>query len=137
MNPPEFEQTLTGYTFFWKQEKIAIVISNLSYKHDSLKGEVRVKTSLPGYNEHLHQANFNFSSTRAKTDLVRTLSNICEEIQWDILIEQLRVKVLGLYREGEPVEIINSKDEISNINYILFPLIPENLLTLIYWEGCT
>jgi energy-coupling factor transporter ATP-binding protein EcfA2 len=112
-------------------------VSGLSYRHDSLKGEVKIKTSLPGYAEHLHQANFNFSSTRAKSDLVKILAKICKETNWDVLIEQLRVKTLQLFREGSPLHILNPDDKIEKTRYILYPLIPKNHLSLIYGEGGT
>lgn len=137
MNPPVIESTLSGYIFRWEEERISVNVSNLNYHRDFLKGEVKVNTSLPGYAEHLHQANFNFSSTRAKADLVRTLSKICEEINWEVAIEQLRVKTLQLYRQGEPLEVLSSEDEITKIDYLLYPLIPKNQFSLIYGEGGT
>ena len=138
MSLPDIKQTLSGYNFKWSDEQISIIVSGLSFKHE-LKGEIRIKTSLPGYAEHLHQANFNFSSTRAKTDLVKTLSKVCKEknIDWDILIEQLRFKTLELFRQGNPVVILSSNDVIKKLEYILYPLIPKNHLSLIYGEGGT
>jgi energy-coupling factor transporter ATP-binding protein EcfA2 len=134
---PEIDKTLTGYNFIWIEEKIRVQVSNLSFKHDNLKGEIKIKTSLPGFNEHLHQANFNFSSTRSKTELVKTLHGVCEEVEWSILIEQLRVKTLELYRQGEPLQILNPKEKIEKPEYLLYPFLPKNQMSLIYGEGGT
>ena len=135
MSLPQVNQTITGYVFVWQEEKIEISVSNLSYKSNNLKGEIKVKTFLPDYYEHLHQANFNFSSTRSKDELVRTLAKMCDKIDWKILVEQLRVKTLEYYRQGEPLEIISSEDEIKDIHYIIEPLLPEGLMTIIYGKG--
>jgi energy-coupling factor transporter ATP-binding protein EcfA2 len=68
---------------------------------------------------------------------VRALSKICGEILWDVLIEQLRVRTLQLFRQGSPLELINSEDEISGIKYVLYPLLPRNQFSLFYGEGGT
>ena len=137
MSLPRIEPTLSGYTFQWFEERITIIVSGLTYKHDCLKGEIKIKTSLPGYAEHLHQANFNFSSTRGKSEIVKILAKLCKETNWDVLIEQLRFKTLQLFREGSPLHILNPDDKIEKIQYILHPLIPKNHLSLIYGEGGT
>ena len=48
MSVPDIKQTLTGYNFKWTDEQISIMVSGLSFKHDSLKGEIQIKRSLPG-----------------------------------------------------------------------------------------
>lgn len=90
---------------------------------------------MPGYNPHLHQANFNFSSTRARSELIKALSTLCDTIDWTVIIEQLRVKTLSLFRQGEPLQIIDAKEKVSEPEYLLWPFIPKNQASLIYGGG--
>jgi hypothetical protein len=135
MSLPEIEQTLLGYHFSWIEEDVNIEARHLKFSHDSLRGEIIVKTSLPGYNPHLHQANFNFSSTRSRNELTKALSTLCDTVDWTVIIEQLRVKTLNLFRQGEPVQIIDAKEKVSEPEYLLWPFIPKNQLSLIFGGG--
>lgn len=135
MSIPVYEKTILGYDFEWEEEKIDIRVGKLKFKDGTLKGEVIVKTSLPGYHEHLHQAVFNFSSTRAKEELVRTLKKLCEEVDWDVIIEQLRVYVLRLYQQGEPVIELTYQQEVQPPAYIVYPLILKNQISLVFGNG--
>lgn len=135
MTLPEITQTLLGYHFSWIDEGVDIEARHLRFFRDSLRGEIIVKTSLPGYNPHLHQANFNFSSTRARSELIKALSTLCDTVNWIVIIEQLRVKTLNLFRQGEPVQIIDAKEKVNKPEYLLWPFIAKDQMNLIYGEG--
>ena len=132
---PEIEKTIIGYSLNWKELGISIDVSRLKYKDDALKGEIRVKTFLPGYAPHLHQASYNFSSTRSKAELVKELQKLCSEVDWNVIVEQLRVYIMKYYRQGEPVYTIEPNEKISPPKYLIHPIVPEKKLTILYGEG--
>ena len=130
---PKIDKTLLGYTFTW--EDVVIQVTKLHCSKEALKGEITVKTTLPGYAPHLHQAVFNFSSTRAKAELIKELQHICVELDWNSIIEQLRVYTLKLYRQGEPVIELTNESVIQPPEYFIYPVLPIGQLNLIFGEG--
>ena len=74
----EFEHTLAGFKVSWPDQLITIQAKRM---HDSLRGlsgEITIEAEIPACPSPLHRAQFNFSSTNARKDLVKEL----EEAQW-------------------------------------------------------
>ncbi len=136
-NPPLIEKTLTGYSLNWK-EGILIHVSRLRYKDDALKGEIEVKISNNGDERHIHQANFNFSSTMSMDKLVQKLESIASIADWNKIIEQARVKILQLYRSsGQKIEELDENVTSLEVDYLYYPFIIKDLINLIFGDGGT
>ena len=122
-----------SYHFLFENEQVTIEVSQLHQGRDNyLRGEVLIKSLELGYQRHLHQAQFSFSSTRARKELVKTLDDLFQA-DWKSIIERLCLDVLRLFREGEPVvELIPG--EATPPKFVLPPLLIQNYPTILFGD---
>lgn len=135
MSRPKITDTIGGYDFQWEEEKVAVAVSHIRSNHDGeVKGEVAVTTTLPGYAPHLHQARFNFSSTRSRNELAKQLADACKDVDWKPILEQLAVYTVERIRAGEPVLELMSGGDAHPPEYLLDPFIIRNYPTVFFGD---
>ena len=135
MSKPEIRRKSNAFLFTWKEERLEVTVSRLHQHRDGrVTGELLIKTTTPGVHSHLHQAQFNFTSSNARRDLSRYL-NERYPLDWGAILEQLSVYTLQEMRQGEPLEELWTTDDVTSPEYLLAPLLPQNMPTIIYGEG--
>jgi len=133
---PSISEFPGGFLLVWAEENLTIKASRLRNHSDGrLTGELLIETTAPGYSPHLHQAQFNFSSTVARDKLAKMMSAIYTEANWNDVLEQLCVYVLKHFRRGEPVKELWSSDEIQKPQYLLYPIVQKGQPTIIFGDG--
>ncbi len=133
---PEVKAVLGGLRLVWPT--VEVEVSRLhQHKDGRVTGEILITTSMTGYNPHLHQAQFNFSSTQSRTGLGKHLIERCPELPWPDLLEQVCVYTLRHLREGEPPIEISTADDIPPLEYLLHPFLPKGQPTMIFGDGGT
>ena len=139
MNPPQIAETVSGYNFTWQKEMITIEVTRVHAHTDGrVTGEIAISTSAPGYGPHLHQAQFNFSSSRSRRELAKTLEEKYPKlVNWHDILEQLAVYTLDRARRGETVSKLETGDNIKPPEYILEPIILKNYPTIIFGDPST
>jgi len=139
MNPPQITETVSGYIFTWQKEMITIEATRVHAHTDGrVTGEIAISTSAPGYGPHLHQAQFNFSSSRSRRELAKTLEEKYPKlVNWHDILEQLAVYTLDRARRGEPVSRLETGDHVKPPEYILEPIILKNYPTIIFGDPST
>ena len=131
----EFSQTVGGYSFSWPDRFISISVKRLRDHSDGrLTGEVAITTTAPGYGPLLHRALFNFSSTTARRQLIKEMESKYEWVPWPEVLEELCDRVLNAYREGEPIILITSEDEVKPLEYLIEPIVPLKKPTVIFGD---
>ena len=134
MKLPQITDTLSGYQYEWTEEHIKIGVSRIKNTDEKVSGEITVSTDAPGYSPHLHQALFNFSSTRSRDELAKRLNKQFDHTDWEVILEQLSVYTLERVRRGEPVVTLYASQEVVPPKYLLEPLIIQNLPNCIYGD---
>src|SRR3990172_1124888 len=135
MSLPQITETALGYNYHWEEERINVEASRLKYNGDGrLTGELIISTTLPGYEAHLHQASFNFTSSTTRDKLAKQMKAKCPECDWDALLEQMCVYTLRKYRSGSPVEEIWTSGESVPPAYLIKPLIIKNYPTIFFGD---
>lgn len=133
---PEIKVMLGGLRLIWPQ--VEVQASRLhQHKDGRMTGEILVSTSMAGYNPHLHQAQFNFTSTSARVSLGKLLTERCPDLPWPEILEQACVYTLRHLREGEPPIEITTADDIPPLEYLLHPFLPKGQPTMIFGDGGT
>ena len=122
-----------GVLLEFKNEQIRIEVTRLREdRSGDLKGELSVKSLETGYTRHLHQARFNFSSTRTRRELAKTLSE-SHEADWNSILERLCLDVINFFRQGEPViELLPG--EAQPPEYLIEPLLIKGYPTVIFGD---
>lgn len=134
MSKPTITETLGGFEFLWKAEKLIIKVSRLQLHNSDgrVTGEILITTL---ENQPIYpQTSLNFTSERTRTILAKTLNESDSRWQWQEIINQLSLEVIERAREGEPVRELWTHDEVSRPELLLDPLLYKNLPTIIYGE---
>lgn len=125
MNKPDVKDTISGYIYEWEKEKVKIEVSKL-HNHTSdgrVTGEMAVSTSAFGSDGHLHQAQFNFSSSQSRKQLCSILAERYKDPDWYAIIEQACVYTLERQSKGEPVISLFSGENCIPPEFLIDPLI--------------
>lgn len=136
MSSPKIESKTGNYYFNWEDDKVTIKVTRIKAHSDGrVIGEILIETTLPGTKQHIHQAQFNFSSTATRDKLATTLEKQYPSLfDWKSILESLSVHMLRLSREGEPVIELDNTAESKPPEYYLEPLILKGCANVIYGE---
>ncbi len=134
MTVPKLEATPSGYRLEWGEEQIQIEMTRLKIKTDSASAEVIITTTKPGFSHHLHQAQLNLLSTITRSRLAKDLGERYPTliVDWVTIIEQACVLVLREIRKGEPIQQIWTEGDYQPPEYLLHPILLQNLPTVIF-----
>ncbi len=136
MSKPTSKSTSSGYHFEWQEEKLFIDISRIKEHSDgTVKGELKITTSVASFNPHLYLAQFNFVSSQSRRSLSTALLEKYPQWQWSDILEQLSAIILLKVRQGEPIEDLNPNEDIKQPEFLLNPIIVEGESNLLYGEG--
>lgn len=138
MSIPEVTKSDTKIKFYWYEEQLfAVVDRTREHRDGRTTCELNFTTEAPGYSSHLLRAQFNLCSLKARADLARLMSERYHEANWDEILEQISVNTLDILRTGEPVQHAGAGTTLREPSYLLRPLLPKGLPTLIYGPGAS
>lgn len=127
---------LGGIRLSWEDTKLLVSATRLREQRDGAPtAELSFKTTAPGAPGHLYQAQLNLISTQSKTQMINLLTKRYDEINWVEVIEQVCHHVREHIRAGEPVVEISTEDPVDPPEYLVFPLLPKRLPTVLYGLG--
>lgn len=134
MAEPEVRSGAGVWSFRFPADQVEVRVERVKQHSDRVTGEVAVTSTTPGRPSHLHQASLNLSSTLSRQQLVRTLTERRDDVDWYAIVEKVCVYVLQELRRGEPVTAVGLEPP-SPQRYRIFPFCPEGQISLIFGEG--
>lgn len=141
MSVPSIESKGTVYTLTWEEEQLIVTASRIVSHTDRTTCELVFRTTTKGYQPHLFRTTFNLTSqSRGKGDLAKQLANKYDKVDEesaDEIVEQICEKVLASYRVGEDADNILIPDEISDVEFKIFPLVVEGHPNMFFGDGAT
>lgn len=134
---PELTANAGIYALEWQPESIRLSIDRLYDHKETTAGEVTVRYKPPEGEDyqHLHQARLNLTSTRERQSLAKYLAERVSDVDWQAVVEQACVKVLGKHREGEPYRMIGNRPIGERAKYLSYPFILSEQPNLIFGLG--
>ncbi len=138
MSVPEIKNKVGGYEFSWSDEQVKIQVTHLKSHNDGkVTGELKITKTINNKDVHLHQAQFNFTASRSRTEIAKILSSRDDQIDWYSVLEQVSVITLDKERSGEPLIHLYSGEDIKAPEFLLHPLIVRNYPTAFFGDpGC-
>jgi hypothetical protein len=135
MSKPILTKTIGGYCFNWETEQIKVDVSRIRETKISTSAELLITCTAPGLaSPHIKQTTFSLTANDARPKLAKELSKIYNA-EWDIILEQLCVKVLAEIRKGEPVVILGEQGtKVEAPEYLLDPYIIRNQPNVFFGE---
>ncbi len=130
----QIADTIGGYIFEWKPEKIKVNVSHLK-THSSdgrITGELLITTldDKPIY----PQTSINFNSAPTRSRLAKQLSERDNHCNWDEILDKISLHVIKRQREGEPVRELWTSEDVTKPEFILEPLLYKGLPTIMFGE---
>lgn len=142
MNRLEVAQRGTIIDVKFPEERVSIRAERLRDKGDSFKAELVIEADLAmgdSYRkQRLNRGVTDMLSDGAKKALVTTLSEITEDypnILWGNIIRDSFDAIMDTYREGVPVETMNSLDVFTPRTYALYPMFVKGVANLMWAPG--
>jgi len=129
----EAKKTLSGYEFDFKEDKVKIIANRLTVHSDGRITAV-VKLILGTKKQEEPPFIFNFTSSQTRKRLTDTLNEKYSEWQWLPILDFFINEVQRLSAAGEPIVEIASSDEVSELEYLVYPIIPTGKPTAIFGD---
>ncbi len=134
MEEPDLKHTAGVFTLEWAKECIRIKADRIYTKSENISAELTITTTISTNSGHLHIGRLNLTSTRERSGLCKRMKERWETVDWDALIEQTCLKILILYRTGEPT-ITLSDYESDGVNDLIAPFLLVNQPTILFGQG--
>ena len=136
MNAPKLVANAGYFYLSWPEERIQVVVSRLRVDSKyNVSGEIEVTSSRPGTSIHLDQARCNLTSTASRRSFAKQLLERMADVDWHIVVEQVYVKVLAKYREGEPVIQLSNHSISERVRHRVQPVLEEKQHTVLFAPG--
>ena len=134
MSKPIVTSILGGYSLVWESEQIKINVSRIRETKVSTMAEILITCTSPGIAPHIKQTTFSLTANDARPKLAKELEKIYKA-EWDIILEQLCVKVLAEIRRGEPVVILGQDGtKAEPPEYLVDPYVIRNQPNVFFGE---
>ena len=136
MSSPKIAETIGGYEFRWVDLELSISVSKLHVHSDGhVTGFLDIRTTRKGFNPILYPpTQFNFSSPRTRTSLVKELTESFPDWPWEGVIYQISLHVQDLTNRGEPVVELWTSADVPRPEWLLEPILYRGLPTIIFGE---
>ena len=138
-NHHEFEISGTNgiYYLSWPNLHIEARVDRIKESSDhEVKGEVQFTSSRPMSAGHLRAGRLNLTSPAARNTFGKALAARDSELDWDRVMEQLCASVLGRWRHGTPVVVLDGNVDVeAQAKWLIEPLIQLHNPTLVYGPG--
>ena len=136
VSKPVIEDSGILLRFVWQVEQLVITVSRIhEHKDGHVTGEIMIE-KIGTDKSHLHQAQFNFSSSAARKGLAKQLTERYNTFEWIDILEQLCAYTLRSLRKEEPViELHSDMENVKPPEYMLYPLMPMYSPTALFGDG--
>lgn len=134
---PTVRERANGFTLTFHEEQITFEAARLLEDRTTVKGEIRVRSERTEKRGHLHRAQFNFTSTRSRSELRGALERATKglDIDWDAILQWVCEIVLDEHRMGEKEVMLSEQKFAEAAVYHISPLIEDRQSTILYGEG--
>ena len=124
------------YTFEWEADGVMIEVDRFIRSRDTLKAEVRVlSTLLVETPTRVGTARVDLLSPTSRNSLAKECSAEDESTDWAGFVKRACITALELFRTGEPEHELTFEEEAVPLEYLLYPIIPEKQITILYGDG--
>ena len=127
------------YELAWPQLNISAKVERIKEGSDhEVKAEISLLSTRPTSAGHLRGGRLNLTSPSARNTFARSLASRDGDVDWDKVLEQLCLAVLGEWREGSPAVMLTGQSDVqASVKWLIEPIVQLNNPTLIYGPGST
>lgn len=133
---PNIEHIGGLYRLQWIDEKVTVEIDRVAEHGDDIKCQLTALSNKNGHPLFLSQFNYNMTSLLARDKAAKFLKERYD-VDWPLILERANYEVLGAIREGEPSVDLALDCVAKPLEWLLEPIIPKGLPTMIFADGGT
>ncbi|HUU63670.1 MAG TPA: AAA family ATPase [Dehalococcoidia bacterium] len=139
MSAPTVHENIGHTLLVWEEEQLRIIVRRVrvNQRDGNVTGQITITSDAPSFadNHHLHESGFNFTSASARRTLAKDLGERYQEFDWSRILEQLCKELTHIVRRGEPAVEIYTNEDVEPPKYLLYPLLPLNLPTIVFGDS--
>lgn len=124
------------YRLEWPDQQVVIELDRIVEHGDEIKAQLTVLSNVNSHPMIILQAGYNMTSLLARERTIKSLKTKWD-VDWDSILEQATYDILTAIREGEPSIDLSLDCEPKPLEWLLEPLIPQGLPTMIFADGGT
>jgi len=124
-----------GRIFTFKESSVIIRVSRIKEQPEKITGWVTIEASSKGTTVKLANDVLNLSSLQARNRMAKILTPRYDRIKWDKTLQEISDLILERLLQGTPALEIDTIGEIKPVKYLLYPLIQEEVPTVLYGDG--
>ena len=132
MDKPEFLNKGSKYIFTFPQ--FICEVGRIYINHD--KTSCQLIFTNAHKESHILRTRINIETERSRNTLAKSLTELYpnKDLDWQDSIEYIAEKTMRELEHGEPVVLVSSTDEVSDLEYLIYPLIPLGKPTAIFGD---
>ena len=133
---PEVRNRPGGWEFIWGEKEdvpVRIRLERLREHSDSITAEFWAEQG-KDWEHILGGLRINLVSASARATVSKALKELKQDLDWGKMVEQVCVSALQRFRRAEALLRIGDMP-ITPIQYILDPVLPQNMITLLFGYG--
>lgn len=126
------------YTTEWGEPVWARVELDMLRQERSgeLTGEVTVRSTTPGLEDHLHTARMTLTGTRSRAEVARHLKSRDQTARdWAGIVEVACVRTVNAFRAGEPAILLRDAPQPIDAGYAVEPVAHSRLPVTVFGDG--
>lgn len=138
----ECTKTPLGYSAVYTHDvgDIYLDLTRMREKDEHIVGVLKIRALSGGRWYHLFVGSFNVTSSNSRKQTTKHIQSLVkgsafEQVEWDILLERFAAEVYKKHFEPQLAEPLEEFPENPSISYLLYPILPQNVPSLIYAPG--
>lgn len=135
MTTPVFENKSSKYIFTWPE--FVCEVGRMHVEHDRTSCQLIFTNSHD--KAHILRTRLNIETNATRLKLSKDLTERCpiKDLNWGDVIEYITEKTMRELEHGEPVLTLKSTDQITPLDYLVYPLAPMGKPTAIFGDPGT
>ncbi len=129
---PDVRQEGRDIHLSWNGLLVEATVSDIISARDGPKAEVWVRHKTAG---HIHGAMLNLMSTSGRVTFTKALVTRDPSTNWEEVVEQICILSTKMYREGEPLTLLEPRRRPEAGRFAIAPLLPIGQPTLWFGDG--
>ncbi len=134
---PDADYSDDLYTFRWPTLRVEALVERLAEDRTDIRCELTVRSMDPQYGGRLFSGRLLLMGPNSRRDIVRSLVERNQEIDWAGVLEQLCLMSKERYRSGEPIVNLMTVPRQEKARFLYEPFILDNGITILYGDGAT
>lgn len=137
MKEPTVSNLTNGVRYGFQDYQVTVTTQRVSDGRGTITGDIDIETTAPAIPPDLYFGRYDFMSIMSRQRLAAYLEKQYSDPPWMQILEKVSRKAVTSIRRGDRMVEINSADEVSDVQFDVFPFLQTNQPTTLFGDGAT